>query len=143
MRCLLSLLLVALLALPLFGYGITQLRTSTQLQDLLRENSRPLRNYRWLEENLGALVPVEVVLGFPRHNADDPRTMLERAEFVEGLRKRLSQLPRVGGTMAATTFAPQLPQGGGARVIMQRRVVARRLQAHRSDYEQRSMITCV
>jgi predicted RND superfamily exporter protein len=130
------LLLAAVCALPWFGYGVSQLRTSTQLQDLLRKDSQPLRSYRWLEQNLGALVPVEVVLGFPRQAPDDSRTMLERAELIERLRERLSTLPDVGGTMAATTFAPELPESGGARGIMRRRVVSRRLLAYRSDYEQ-------
>ncbi len=129
-------LLAALLTLPIFGWGLTQLRTSTQMQDLLRENSKPLRDFFWLAENLGAVTPVEIVLGFPRDRDRDARTMLERAELIEGLRKKLAQLPDVGATMAATTFAPALPEGTGARNVMQRRIVSRRLAEHRPDYEQ-------
>jgi hypothetical protein len=129
-------LLLALMLLPMFGFGLTKLRTSTQLNDLLRSDSEPLRNYQWLEENLGPLIPVEVVLGFPRDSQEDSRVMLDRAQLIEALRQKLSNMPDVGGTMAATTFAPDLPVGKGARSIMQRRVLSRRLQKHRDDFEQ-------
>ena len=124
---------VAALTLPLCGYGITQLRTSTQLQDLLSPQSRLVLDYHWLQEHLGPLVPVEVVLAFPRQD-DDRRTLLPRAECVEQLRQRLAQLPEVGGTMAATTFAPPMPQGQGARQMMLRRVLTRRLLSYRQDF---------
>jgi predicted RND superfamily exporter protein len=129
-------LLLAVVLLPIFGFGLTKLRTSTQLKDLLRSHSEPLRNYQWLEQNLGPLIPVEVVLGFPRDEQADSRVMLDRAQLVDALRQKLSSLPDVGGTMAATTFAPELPSGTGARSVMQRRVLSRRLQRHRDDFEE-------
>lgn len=129
-------LILAAVTLPVFGWGLTKLRTSTEMQDLLREDSKPLRDFNWLAENLGAVTPVEVVLGFPHEADEDARTMLARAELVEGLREKLAKIPDVGATMAATTFAPLLPEGSGARNLIQRRVVARRLMKYREDYEQ-------
>jgi len=129
-------LLLFLLILPLFGYGITQLKTSVQLQDLFAPGSPPIQDFDWLQEHIGALTPVEVVLNFPPSPNDDPREFLRRAELVEQLRIRIAASPEVDGTIAATTFAPTLPSSHSARDIMLRRVIAARLSKHRDRLEE-------
>lgn len=53
-----------LLAVIAVGWGITRTRTSVDLLKLFDSKSQILADYRWLEEHLGRLIPMEVVLRF-------------------------------------------------------------------------------
>lgn len=127
-------LVTVVLALPVLAWGVSQINTTAQLQDLLGPESTSIQHSRWLQQRFGALVPVEVVLRFSRTENEDPKTMLARAQLVEQLRKRLRQLSDVDSAVAATTFAPALPEAGGARQIMLRRVLATHLNKHRDRF---------
>ncbi len=57
--------LVAVCSLLLMGvaaYGITRVETSVHLLKLFGPSAKILGDYRWMEENLGKLVPMEMVL---------------------------------------------------------------------------------
>ncbi|NIL97513.1 MAG: MMPL family transporter [Planctomycetales bacterium] len=131
-----GLLLVVLLLLPLFLLGISRIRTSTKLNDLMPPTSDLMRSYAWLQQHIGPLVPMEVVLNLGPRGEDDARELLRRIETVERLRERIDRLDHVGGTLAASTFVPALPAAGGARQIMHRRVAARRIQRQQEDFQQ-------
>lgn len=45
--------------------GLTNIRTSVQLLKLFDSEARILRDYAWLEENFGKLVPMEIVVRMP------------------------------------------------------------------------------
>ena len=51
-----------LLIMAFFAYGIFQVRTSVHLLKLFDSDAKILQDYRWLEDNLGKLVPMELVL---------------------------------------------------------------------------------
>ena len=53
---------VSVVMLCIFAYGITQVKTSVHLLKLFDPNAKILSDYRWMEKNLGKLVPMEVVL---------------------------------------------------------------------------------
>jgi predicted RND superfamily exporter protein len=44
------------------GFGIAKIQTSVQLLKLFRNDAKILEDYRWMEANLGKLVPMEVLL---------------------------------------------------------------------------------
>ncbi len=52
----------AVILLCFFGYGVTKVKTSVHLLKLFDKDAKILRDYRWMEENLGKLVPAEVVV---------------------------------------------------------------------------------
>lgn len=128
------------LMLPVSGYGVAQLRTSVQLQDLFRPDSEIVRSSVWLERQLGALVPVEIVLRFATTEADRSRQILQRALLVEKLRERLADAPGFDSAIAATTFAPPLPVAGDGPQIVQRRLMASRLPEYRSRFIELRML---
>ncbi len=129
-------LIVFILLLPICGYGISKLRTSAQLEDLISDQSPAIHSYEWLQRHIGSLTPVEVELRFKRTTDEDAMVFLKRAEIVERLRRQILESPEVDGTIAATTFAPSLPKAEGARNIMMRRVIATRLEKHRDRLEE-------
>jgi len=120
-------------AVPLFAYGVSQMRASVNLEDLLSGRCRVIRDHRWLQDQIAPVVPVEVVLRYPAADRLDPRVMFQRAQTVRRVAARLERLSHVGGTIAATTFAAELPDGEGARQFLARRVAGQRLVSHRDE----------
>jgi predicted RND superfamily exporter protein len=92
------------------GWGTWNLRTSVRIETLLGTENRLLRDYAWLEQQIGPLVPLEVVVRFDRRTR---LTALQRLELIDRLHAELTEVPGVGGTLSASTFAPLLecPEG--------------------------------
>jgi hypothetical protein len=94
------------------AYGLTRVQTSVKLMRMFSPEARIIRDYTWLEEHLGPLVPVEVVL-----RIDDRRCslgLLEQMQLVREVQRKVEDIDEVGSAMAATTFAPAMPQRAGA-----------------------------
>ena len=62
--------------------------------------------------------------------------MYDRAAIVENLRSKIASMPQTGSAMAATTFAPTLPQQQGGRQVMLRRVIGSQLVSRRDIFQQ-------
>lgn len=97
-----SLLLVAL---AIGAWGLTRMETSIQIMRLFSPDTQIIASYGWLEEKLGPLVPMEVVLTFPQ---EDERTLAERLQLVRQVQTEIGSLAEVGGSLSAATFAPNL-----------------------------------
>ncbi len=121
----------SLLLMVAAGVGLTWLKSTVKLQHRFAQDSKILADYEWMEEHLGPLVPLEIVIGF-----DDrcPWTFYERMEFVSRLEGELAELPDVGATMSAATFAPTLPTGASARDTAKRSAMAPRLEENRQHF---------
>ena len=120
-------------AAPVLIYGSEQIRTSVKLQDMFSPRSKVIQNYRWLEANIGPLVPVEIVVKF---NKQSQSTLADRLNLVEDVRAAVDAIPHVGGTLSAGTFAPVMPRGGGARQVAVRRIALRKLEKAKPQLEQ-------
>ncbi len=129
---------VALLCLTLLiaaGAGLFKIRTSVQLLKLFDGDAKIIRDYAWLEENLGNLVPMELVLRVPashrlpetlsEEDRADPDTplkynLLQRLELSDRVQKVLEREfgPRgrryLGRGMSAATYAPEMPPPASA-----------------------------
>lgn len=111
-------------------YGATRVETSIQIMRLFAPDTPIIGSYAWLEENLGALVPMEVVLRFDQTNE---QSMLDRMALVRDLQAEIATVPNVGGSLSAATFAPDIRlEGGSLRSFM----VNRRLRQARPRLEQ-------
>ncbi len=118
------------------GFGLTRTRTSIDLLELFDSQARILKDYRWLEKNLGMLVPLEIVIQFDpesiaksgenRADGVEPDesklvedgtrlTFLERMETTvqiqDVIRNKFGENGSkiVGRSMSAATFASSLP----------------------------------
>ena len=113
------------------GLGLLRLETSVKLLNLFSPDSRIIRDYTWLEKNLGPLVPIELVVRFDK---ESPLSTLQRLEIVSDVQKRVDAIDKVGGTISAATFAPPVATSeGGVEGIVRRRIVDRRIEQNR-DY---------
>jgi len=122
-------------AMIAFGYGVTKINTSVELLKMFDGNSKIIRDYTWLEENIGKLVPMEVVIRVDESMMRPHREefdKLDESQQLEASRIQLNQLERVelakrvhnviekklgaegrgivGKVMSSGTFVPELPR---------------------------------
>lgn len=115
-------------------FGLPKTTTSIDLLKLFSSDAQLLQDYRWYEDHLGRIVPMELVLRFPKETWQEdesaknlaPGQLVSRLTFLERLQtvdrvqqsinKRLGNgkggLDIVGSTMSATTFSPAMNAGG-------------------------------
>ena len=118
---------VAAIAMLVAVVGVPGIRTSVAIDTLFTAESRMIRDYHWLEQAIGPLVPVEVVLRFGE--ASDIRPA-ERLDAVQEVGAALRDLPEVSGVLSAATFLPDLPAASGSRAAARKAIVARKLEAN-------------
>ena len=107
-----------------FAYGFTMIGTEVQLLKLLDEDTDLIHDYAWLEQHLGNLVPMEVVLTVPPEkirSADEHAeqdglqyrmTMLERLNMMREIQRGFEQLPEISRVMSVATFTPESTDSG-------------------------------
>lgn len=92
-------------------YGVTHVETSVKLMRLFSPQATIVRDYAWLEENLGELVPVEVILRIDEQKCR--LSLMDQIRMTEQVRSAVAEMPEVGSALAASTFAPPIPQSAG------------------------------
>lgn len=111
--------------------SVSNIKTTVRLPDLFSKEVPLIRDYKWLESNIGPLVPVEVVLTIPR---GEPDSLLEHMIAVERVREAAAEVGVVGATISAATFAPELPRGRSARDTAKRAAMKRILARSRERF---------
>jgi predicted RND superfamily exporter protein len=128
---------VCIVAMIAIGLGLTKIETEVQLLKLFDSGSKIIGDYRWLEDNLGRLVPMELVVKVKPEvirpslqrigelKEEDPQayrdsffqlTLLERMELVDRIQKVCERefgedgRDIIGNGMSANTFIATLPE---------------------------------
>jgi predicted RND superfamily exporter protein len=146
-----------------FAFGLPSIKTDVQLIKLFDEDSKIIRDYAWLEDHLGKLVPMELVMRVrpellrssiaPQAAAEtepltgDPVDERLQLDFLERLEAaaRIQEVVEaefgahgqgiVGHGMSVPTFAPELPPPDSLNVSNPiRGVMNRQLERHRDEY---------
>jgi hypothetical protein len=109
-----------------FGLGVMHVTTSVSIANLFSPEAELIRKYEWLQDHLGGLIPMEVIVRFD--NRENHQTFLERLRLIDRIERHLVALPEVSSSMSPVTFAPNLdapasPSGRGAPKAMQRLLV--------------------
>jgi uncharacterized protein len=145
---------VFLVTLVGFTIGLRHYRTSIDLMKLFHPKARIIQDYRWLEANIGRLVPVEVVISFspaailppgtPTPASDDPDSnhpgqgwsLMDRLEILAEVQRTMTKTfgepgaGVIGPAMSALTFIPPLPRDNhGIGSIVRHNVMERRLES--------------
>ncbi len=136
---------LCLLVMGGFAYGMTKVESSVQLMRLFSPQARIRLDYKWLEDKLGPLVPMEILIRIDQQTCD--LTFLERMELVGDIQEEIGALDEVGSSLSTVTFGRSLDVGGSgsgmggaaARVFglgarTRRSVLNRRLIAHRHEF---------
>ena len=115
--------------------GLVWFKTETKAIRYFPESSVVVKDYRFIEENIGGVVPVDVVVRFPertRAPADDGLMFAERQEIVRRIQAKLVEKhPDISGSISLATFRPTLSD----EVLAQRKasVFARKLDKAAED----------
>lgn len=107
--------------------GLTRTETSIQIMRLFAPTTPIIASYDWLETNLGAMVPLEVVVRFDSKNE---QTTLQRLELVRELHDSISRTAGVSGCLSAATFTPKMKSYGSSLRGVAGTVRLKRTRAH-------------
>ncbi|MBM3965484.1 MAG: hypothetical protein FJ308_10550 [Planctomycetes bacterium] len=100
-------------------YGLLHLQSSTKFDDMFPKSSPTVRSMAWIEEHLGPIASVEIMMRFPGGNAADP---YEQLEWVDRVTNQLRSNSDIGGVISATTFLPKIPSSSRVRDVAKRSV---------------------
>lgn len=128
----------SLLLMVFFAYGLMKLETSVKLQSLFASRSRIMGDYRWLEQHLGPMVPMEVVLRLD--NQTCKLDLIERVDLVDRVGREIERLDKVDGAMSVAVFTPQIPWREGLRATARRIVIRRGLTNHRDEFRESHLL---
>lgn len=127
--------IVAMIGLFLIGlsmFGLMYLKPSTKFDDMFPEDSPTIGDMEWLEEQIGPIASVEVLLRFP---VNSPLDAYDRVEWIDRVTRAVRENKDLGVVMSATTFLPELPHSGGLRDVARRSVLRSRLSEVRPQLE--------
>lgn len=124
-RCAPAIIAVFFAAMVGTAAGVPGIRTSVRIDTLFPPTSRVISDYRWIEDHIGPLVPIEVMLEFAK---DCPLPPAERLALLERVADRLGETAGASTVMSAALFMPDTPQGSGPLASARRRVVAKKLE---------------
>lgn len=85
--------------------GLIYFQTETKVIRNFADETRLIRDYRYLEENLAGISSVETVIKFDRASQKSLR-FLQRMEVVRQVANNLRQHPQVSGTVCLPDFQP-------------------------------------
>lgn len=86
------------------GLGISQISTSVRIETLFPQQSKIIQDYHWLEDNVGALVPIEVVVSCSPESTLDFR---EQLLLIWNMERELRRTKNVNKVISTMTFAPR------------------------------------
>lgn len=91
--------------------GLSRVETSIQIMRLFSPETPVVSSYAWLEKNLGALVPMEVVVRFDAANTLDAT---QRLRLVRHIHEQIGEIPGVSGSLSVATFLPKQSSAGAS-----------------------------
>ncbi len=90
--------------------GLFWFKTETKAIRYFPESSQVVKDYRFVEEQIGGIVPVDIVIRFPnklRSPAEDGLIFSERQEVVRRIQNKLIEQHRdISGCISLATFRP-------------------------------------
>ena len=94
-----------------FAWYLPKIQTSVKMMSFFSDDAEIIAHYKWLEEKLGPLVPMEVVVSFdnarlPASNYGTSERLRLINEIGEALKSDLSG--EVGGVLSVAMFTPDL-----------------------------------
>jgi predicted RND superfamily exporter protein len=112
--------LPSLIGVALLATGVLKLHASVKLQSRFAQRTEIIKDYQWLEENLGPLVPMEVIIHFTPSSDLGPWEQMRTVRMIE---RAVRQTTAVNATLSAGTFAPRLPSGRSMVSTFERKTV--------------------
>ncbi len=116
---------VGLLLMAISFVGFVNLNSSTKFGDMFPKKSPIVRDMAWIEDNLGPIASVEVLIGFESQSELD---FFERLTWVNRVVEQIRSSRDVGGVMSALTFMPPQPTSSSMRDVVRRSAMRKLLE---------------
>ncbi|MCA9039936.1 MAG: MMPL family transporter [Planctomycetaceae bacterium] len=84
--------------------GINHLKTSVRIETLFSGETTVLQDYAWLEQHLGPVVPLEILVDFDYQNT---ATEIERYRLIAHIEHKLIDRGDLGATISPLKYLPQ------------------------------------
>ncbi|QDT11330.1 efflux RND transporter permease subunit [Planctomycetes bacterium K23_9] len=117
----LALMLVCLALMAFCGWGLPYIKSTVKLQDRFLPGSDAIGDYRWLEQNIGPMVPLEVVIHFDQQ---DPRDAAQRMGVIAAIQGKIQSSAEPVATMSALNLSPSLPRGRTVGNVVRRKLLS-------------------
>lgn len=119
--------ITVVLAICLAGLaaGLPRLRSSVGIETLFPPASRILQDYAWIEQHIGRLGPIELVV----HFEGETTRAAERLDIVREVAAVVADLPEVTGVLSAATFFVDDHERSGTRRALRKALMARKLES--------------
>jgi predicted RND superfamily exporter protein len=106
-----SILVGSLLLAVLLTAGLNKIRTSVRMETMFAGTSRILQDYDWLEEHLGPLIPVEILV---RCDVDAELSTREQLAIVQDVQQRLWDMPTPATSVSPSVLAGWWPSAAAS-----------------------------
>lgn len=116
-----------LLLLVVTAVGFSKLEFSNKLSDQFSKTAQINTDAAWFEEEIGPLLPFEILVRFPKSNLPRPS---QRLEYIAQLQTRIDELEIPCKTLSATCVVPYTA-GSGARQLTRRVILDKKLNSNR------------
>ncbi|MBR6435744.1 MAG: hypothetical protein IKS45_04495, partial [Thermoguttaceae bacterium] len=123
-------LAVSLLIAAVCFCGAAHIRTSIGLHSMLRPYTQPIRDYTWVEDKFGPLIPVEIMFTWPQ---GEDEQIFDRLCFVRDVTNNLKSDMKDVGVISITNFIPEIPSYG-ARTAAARRLFNRKIDSAKEGF---------
>ena len=118
-----------IIAVVCFG-GAAHIKTSIGLHSMLRSYTQPIKDYTWVEDEFGPMIPVEIMFTWPQGENEQ---VFDRLCFVRDVTDNLKADMKDVGIISITNFIPEIPSHG-ARTAAARKLINRKIDAVKEGF---------
>ena len=132
-----SISFVGIAVLVLTCAGLYHLRASTKFTDMFPDNSKTNQDMVWVEEHIGPIATVEVLVRF---SPESQATALDRVGWVAKISEALKLEGDVGGVLSAATFLPVWSETGSVRATAKRALIRKGIEESIPKLQQQGLV---
>ncbi|MCA9035477.1 MAG: MMPL family transporter [Planctomycetaceae bacterium] len=130
-------LVILILFMIICACGLPRVKTSIRVETLFPGDSRILQDYRWLEDHIGPLVPIEILVTFQKDCRLHDR---QRMELLYEIDRSLSKRPSLSRTTSALAFFPPIPEESNLPRVMRINALNRAIALSKAGFQQADML---
>lgn len=128
---------VGIALLVLTCAGLYYLKASTKFTDMFPENSKTNQDMVWMEEHVGPIATVEVLVRF---SPESQASALDRAGWIAKISDAIKLRGDVGGVFSAATFLPVWSETGSVRATAKRALIRKGIEESIPKLEKQGLV---
>ncbi|HMC12166.1 MAG TPA: MMPL family transporter, partial [Pirellulaceae bacterium] len=110
---------ISLLAAATCMWGLTSFKTESKVIRYFADSTRTVKDYEYIEDRLGGIIPVDVIVRFDRESQQQLK-FLQRSDLVREIQSQVEKLPDVSGSLSLADFLPVVADPGDQGHVRER-----------------------